>query len=87
MKRTDENVANGRLPGFFVGQKVLVGLETGESDRHLRYDTRKNGTEALVKRQWRLSLNNLDSCSDEPSWFRLSSCNIRTRERRETTPA
>jgi len=86
VKRTDENVADGRLPSFLVSQKVLVGLETSESNRHFGYDTRKNGTETLVKRQRRLSLYDLNSRSDEPSWFRLSSCGVRTKKRRETIP-
>ena len=38
MKRTDKNIADGRLPGFLVGQKALIGLETGESNRHLGDD-------------------------------------------------
>ena len=50
MKRTDEDVANGRLPGFFIGQKTLVCLEAGETNGHLGYDAGKDGTEALVKR-------------------------------------
>ena len=86
MKRTNENVADGRLPGLLVGQKVLVGLETGEPNRHFGHDTRKNGTETLVKRERGLSLHNLDPCSDEPSWFRLSSCDVRSKERRDKTP-
>lgn len=73
MKRTDEDVTDGSLPGFLVSQKVLVRFETGESNGHFGHDTRKNGTKTLVKRQRRLSLDDLGSSSDEPSWFRLSS--------------
>ena len=50
MKRTDEDVTDGRLPSLLVGQKVLVCLETGESNSHFGYDSGKNGTETLVKR-------------------------------------
>ena len=71
MKRTDENVADGRFPRLRVCQKVLVCFETGESNRHFGHDSREDGTEALVKRQGRLPSDNLGSCSDESSWLRL----------------
>ena len=71
MKRTDEDVSDRRLPGFLVGQKVFVRFETGESNGHFGHDTRKDGAETLVERQWCFPLNNLDSGSNEPSWFRL----------------
>jgi len=73
VKRTDENVTDGRLPGCLVCQEILVCLEAGEPNRHFGHDTRKDGTETLVKRQRRLSSDDLGSCSDEASWFRLSS--------------
>lgn len=70
-KRTDENVTDGRLPGFLIGQKALIRLKTGESNRHLGYDAGENCTETLVQRQWRFPLHDLDPGSNEPSWFRL----------------
>lgn len=72
MKRTDEDSADGRLPSLLVSQKILVGLETRKSNGHFGYDPRKNGTETLVERQGGLSLNDLRSGSDKPSWLRLS---------------
>ena len=80
MKRTNEDIADGRFPRFLIGQEVFVGLETGEANRHLGHDSRKDGAEALVKRQGRLSLDNLSSCCDEPSWFRLQSWGKGTKE-------
>ena len=71
MKRTDEDVADGRFPRLLVGQKVFVRLETGETNGHFWHDTRKDGTETLVECQGCLSSNNLGSCSDEPSGLRL----------------
>lgn len=71
MKRTDEDIADGRFPCLLVGEEILVRLEASEPNRHLWYDTRKDGTKTLVKRQWCLSLNDLGSCSNEPSWFSL----------------
>jgi hypothetical protein len=80
VKRTDEDIADGRFPRLLIGQKVLVRLETGESNRHFGHDTRKDSTETLVKCQGRLPLDDLDPCSDEPSWFRLG---VGTKERKK----
>lgn len=86
MKRTNKDVADGRFPRLLVGQEVLVCLETGKPNRHLGHDSRKDSTEALIERQRRLSLYNLDACCDEPSWFRLSPCGVRTKGGKEATP-
>jgi len=71
VKRTNEDIADGRFPRLLIGQEVFVRLETSESNRHFWHDSRKDGAKALVERQGRLSLDNLNSCCDEPSWFRL----------------
>lgn len=86
MKRTDENVADGRFPRFLIGQKALVCLETGEPNRHFGHDARKDGTETLIKRQRCLSSDNLGTRSDETSWFRLSPCGVRGKGGKKKQP-
>jgi hypothetical protein len=51
-KLTEEGGLSADLAGLLVGKKLLVGLETGESDGHLRDDTGQDGAETLVQGEW-----------------------------------
>jgi hypothetical protein len=72
VKHTDEDIADGRLPSFLIGQKVLVRLEARKPNGHFWHDSRKNGAKTFVERQGGFTSDDLGSSSDEPSWFCLS---------------
>jgi len=64
-KLTEESGLSADLAGLLVGEKLLVGLETGESDGHLRDDTGQDGAETLVQGEGGLLLHDADTGVDE----------------------
>lgn len=61
----EEGSTAGDGAGGLVGQELLVGLEGGEADGHLRHNAGQDGAEALVQAQRGLFLDDFDAGLDE----------------------
>lgn len=70
-RRTNEDIANARLPCGLICQPTLVRLETRETDGHFGDDARHDRAEPLVQRQWGFTLHDADSSRDDAARFRL----------------
>ena len=72
MECTEKDISYTGLPSLSVCQPILVCLETGESNGHLRNNSWQNSTKTLVQCKRRLAFYNVRSSSKKASGFCLT---------------